>query len=147
MTEVVYNVAKARMANGSLDWDTTDLRMLALSVAPAGVRDPDIDTVTALLAVSTTAEVASTGYSRKTMGTKTVTEDDTNNRANLDFATVAWTGLVGQTFTAVVVYEEGGGTDSTRNLVSYHDTGFPVTVGNPGGALDVTTPNDVLRLS
>jgi hypothetical protein len=145
MTEVVYNVAKARFTNGSLDWDTTDIRVLAIGVnatTPSQQRDPDLDTVSQLLALAGIAEATGTGYARKTT-VRTVTEDDANDRANLDANTVTYTGANGWTAQAFVFYEEGGGTDATRNLISYHDTGLPFVMN--GGDFTINTPNDVIR--
>jgi len=146
MTEVVYNVAKARFTNGSLDWDTTDIRALIIGVnatTPSQQFDPDLDTVSQLLALTGIVEATGTGYARKTVGTRTVTEDDGNDRANLDAATITYTGANGWTARAIVFYEEGGGTDATRNLISYHDTGLPFTMN--GGDFTINTPNDVIR--
>lgn len=149
MADVVYNIAKARMASGSLDWDTTDIRCLLIGTnanTPAQMYNPDLDTVQALLALAGIAELATTGYSRRTVGTRTVTEDDANDRANLDAGSITWTaiGTGAEAARALVIFEEGGGTDATRNLISFHDTNFPKTLN--GGDLTVNTPNDVIRV-
>lgn len=143
MSEVTYNVAKARLATGALDLDSDTIKVLLLKVAPAGCSNPDIDTVTALLAVSTAAECDFTNYVRKTLGSAAVTEDDTNNRADVDYANVTWGaagGASNNTPAAMVVYEDVDGTDANSRLVSYHDTGFGVTATNGGDWTAVIAP-------
>lgn len=146
MAETVYNVAKARMANGSLDLDTSTVRMMLLKTTAAGAFDPDLNTVAGLLAVGSVAECDFTNYARKTL-TVTVTEDDTNNRANVDAADVTWTaagGTTNNTPVAAVIYQDGA-TDADRYLISYHDTGFGSIATNSG---DYTVQiNDFLRIS
>ena len=66
MAVVVTNRAKRDVANGSLDLDTADLRVLLLRVnpdgaLPAGAIDPDLTTVSGLLAVSTVVELSASG--------------------------------------------------------------------------------------
>lgn len=140
MTEVVYNRGKARLLNGSSTWGTADLRLLIISGAsvPAGAYDPDLNTVTDLLGVSGVTEMAGTGYTRKALTTEAVTEDDTNNRAVLDADDITWTGLDAGVLRAAVVYDEGGGTDATRHLISYHDSNFPKT--SNGGDMTIQVP-------
>lgn len=149
MSEKVYNRFKFRSATGLDDWDAPiDARVLLLETTAAGAFDPDLNTVADLLAVGSVAELVATNYARKACTSETATEDDTNDRANLDADIPTWTALgaaSGDTVVAAVVYNEGGGTDATRTLISYHDTGFPVSLN--GGDFSITTPNDVVRLT
>jgi len=146
MSETVYNVAKVRFTSGLLDWDTTDIRALVIgtnATTPSQMFDPDLLTVAALLALTGILEASGTGYARKLVTSRTVTQDDVNNRANLDSDSITWNGASGWTARAVVFYEEGGGTDATRNLISFHDSNFPQVTN--GGDFTVNTPNDVIR--
>lgn len=148
MANVVYNQAKTDFATGSLIWTTDDIRVGLLSGAsvPAGALDPDLDTVSALLAVSGAVECAATNYARKTTSSRTVTKDTANDRANLDFANITWTtlgGAVNETIRAVFVYKEGA-SDAARRLISVHEiTATPTN----GGDFMINTPNDVIRMS
>lgn len=148
--ETVYNRFKFRSASGLTDWDSGDPRMLLLESTAAGAYDPDLNSVADLLAVGSVAEMIATNYARVALTGESVTEDDTNNRANLDANDVVFTNLgvpagTDGSAVAAVVYDEGGGTDATRWLISYHDAGFPVVTN--GQPLTVATPSDVLRLT
>ena len=67
---------------------------------------------------------------------KTVTQDDTNNRAEFDANDVTWTGINAGTAAACVVYKDTGN-NATSPLIAYIDSGgFPVTTN--GGDLTIT---------
>lgn len=143
MAEVVYNRAKLRIGQGLTVLDSSTLRVLVLRIAPIGVTDPDLTTITALLAVATAAEASGTGYTRKVITGASGTQNNTADRADFDAADVTWVGANWGNFTAVVFYDEGGGTDATRYPLLYSDTnaGFATNGG------DVTmTITDFLRL-
>jgi len=55
----------------------------------------DSDTITQLLAFSGVVEATGGSYARQNLTSSTVTEDDTNNRANLDFANATFTAVPG----------------------------------------------------
>lgn len=146
MAETTYNRAKDDMAEAYIAGRT--FKMLLLKTTAAGAFNPDIDTVTALLAVATVAECDFTNYSRKTLASLTATEDDTNNRANVDAANVTWTaagGASNNTPVAAVIYDATTDTnDGTRILVAYYDTGFSVATN---GGDYVVSIADWLRLT
>lgn len=144
MAQVVYNRFKQRVASGQTDLDSANIRCLILEATAAGAFSPDIDTVSALLAVGSVVEATGTGAVRKTV-TLTVTEDDTNDRANIALSSsVVWTGANWGDAVAVVFYDEGGGTDGTRHLIAYYDTGLPITTN--GGDFTINA-GDILRLA
>lgn len=150
MADTVYNRGKYRLGHGDTVWDTADLRMLLLETTAAGAYAASLNTVTDLLAVGGVAELTATGYARQALDTQTITEDDGNNRVNYDvadevFANLGVAGGTDGSVVSCVVYDEGGGTDGTRFLVSYHDSGFPVVTN--GQNLTIASPNDVVRLT
>lgn len=146
MAQVIYNRAKDDMMEAWLSGRT--LKCLLLKTTAAGAYSPDIDTVTALLAVGSVAECDFTNYVRKTLASLTSTEDDTNDRANVDAASITWTaagGASNNTPAALVIYDATTDTnDGTRILVGYYDTGF--TVATNGGDY-VVAITDFLRLT
>lgn len=152
MADTVYNRWKYRNVTGATIVGTADFRMLLLETTAAGAFDPDVDDVAALLAVGGVAELTATNYARGTMAGETAGAgpDDANNRVNVDFtaqvfATLGVPAGTDGSVVAAVIYDEGGGTDGTRYLVSYHDSGFPIVTN--GQNLTVDTPNDWLRLT
>lgn len=150
MADKVYNRFKYRNAHGDTIIGTADFRMLLLETTAAGAFDPDLDSVADLLAVGGVAELTATNYARGTLAGEAVAVDDANDRANADFtdqvfATLGVAAGTDGSVVAAVVYDEGGGADATRWLVSYHDSGFPVVTN--GQNLTVATPNDWMRLT
>lgn len=127
MAAVVYNVAKAKFAANTLDWDSADIRLLLIEgTVGAAASNPDSSTLTAALSGST--EAAGTGYVRKTLASKAVTQDDTNNRATLTAAAVTWSGADWGTANAAIVYLHVDGTNGNDIPISFHDGGFPQTM-------------------
>lgn len=145
--ETVFNVGKKKFTDGSINWTSSTIKMLLLSATAAGAFNPDVATVAALLAVGSVTESTATGYARTALGSLTSTQDDTNDRANLDSADVSFGAIGsaggGDSVVAAVVYLDGG-SDATRYPISYH--GFATQALN-GGTFSVTTPSDVVRLT
>jgi hypothetical protein len=136
MAETVYNKGKYTIARGLFADGSTTYSCLILSGAsvPAGASSVDLDFVSELLAVGGTTEMTGTGYVRKALATLTRTEDDANDRVAFDAANVTWTAINAGTARALVTYKDGG-SDAARELLSFHDTNFPVVTN--GGDLTV----------
>lgn len=141
MAETVYNRYKFNLAGGSEDWVNGDYRVLLLTGAVT-IDATAHNFVADLLAANTEASDAS--YARQSLASKTNTEDDTNDRANLDAATVDFGALDNETPTAMVVFRFVTA-DSDSPLVSLHDSNFG-TAAN-GAGYTVEFPNDVIRIS
>lgn len=81
--------------------DTIKIGLLKSSAAP----DRTANFVSDVVAGS--AEISVSGYSRQTLGSKTVTESDASSRVEYDAADAAFTGLAsGQTIGWAFVYKE-----------------------------------------
>lgn len=99
--------------------------------------NPDDDFVSSGVGTPGGEEVSGTGYvggfggsGRKALATKTLTEDDANDRAVFDALDITWTAPNGFTVDAAIIIEERT-TDADSLLVMYIDTaspGFPVTM-------------------
>lgn len=129
MAAIVYNVAKTKFSNGTLDWDNagTDIRVLLIEgTVGAGATNPDSATLTAALTGST--EATGTGYVRKTTSNRSATQDDTNNRAVLTADPLTWTGADWGSADAAIVYLHVDGTNGNDIPISFHDGGFPQTM-------------------
>lgn len=124
MADAAYNRGKFLIGNSSLNWATDDIRVLLLDNADPYTFSPDHNFVADL--TPATNELAGTGYVRKVLGSKAVTENDTNDRAELDAADVVWTGLNAGTAKAAVVFRQVT-TDADSELLFYMDSGFPFT--------------------
>lgn len=147
MTVTITNRGKYKLL--TTGWTGMDIGVGLLGnmggSVPAGVHDPDLDTVSGLLAISNVAEVNATNYVRKQASSLSIAEDDINDRVNLDLASITWSTLGGganDTIRCVFFYAPyGSGTDSTRDLIGIWD--IPATTTN-GGDFVVNTPNDVI---
>lgn len=122
MAETVTNrgkfLALDRLLSGG---SALDLRMCVFTGTQTGTADPDLNTVADLDAVTSVAihseRIALTGEASS--------EDDTNNRAALDSNNVTFAAAAGVTAQGVAIYDEGSGTDATRQLIAIYTTGFP----------------------
>ncbi len=145
--ETFFNGAKFDLATAVFDWATVAdarIRLLLLTTSAAEVINPDTDTITALLA-GAAVECSGTGYTRKDLlaSGRSVTEDDTNDRVQLEAADITWTGADFTDVAAYVVYYDSTGGDGDG-------TNWPVASGEQvaepnGGDLTISFPNGVAR--
>lgn len=139
MAVVTYNRGADVILEHALSTNAMDLRCALVLADVTGLIDQDLNTVAdvdALNAGATnihTERVAVTG--------ETSTQDDVNNRANFDLADVVFAPAAGVDALGAVLYEEGGATDATRDLV----WGMTFAAAQPvDGGLTLTV-NDILR--
>lgn len=124
----LFNDALTSIVKGEIDYLNDTVVVLLLSSAP------DIDADTYISDLS--GELSGGGYVRKTLASKTVTTDDTNNRTIADAADVQWTSLTG-TFRYYVVAQSTGN-DAISRVIAGHDIGSNQTIDN--GTYDITWP-------
>lgn len=115
---MITNRCRTRLRSGTLNWGTTDVRVLLLSgtagaTLPATALDPDLATVSALLAVAT--EVAST---RVALTGEAATSDATADREALTANSPSWASLTA-TVAGIAIYVEGA-SDAARDLLAVH---------------------------
>lgn len=118
MAETVTNRGKYLTAHGGMNG--RDLRMLVILGTQTGVNDVDLNTVSELDAVSG----VSIHSERIALANESITEDDTNNRVNLDSDNVVFAAAPGVTAQGVAIYVEGA-SDAAREVVAIYTTGFP----------------------
>lgn len=134
----VFNIAKGRVAYYAGLPAASDALIATLWTSIASdATIKDLDTLAAIEADASSAE-ATTGtvsdYVRKTLGSVTVTVDDSNDRVDVDCADITWTGLGGANNTAIVKLiicydaDTGSGTDSDIIPLTYHT--FDLTPDN-----------------
>lgn len=119
MTDNFTNRGKFRVNRDG--WAALSLRWAVFTGTSVGTDEPDLNTVAELDAVSGVA----IHTERLSVGTVTVTEDDTNNRANIDSSSPTFAAASGVTAQGLALYDEGSGTDATRDLIAVFRTGFP----------------------
>jgi hypothetical protein len=96
---------------------------------------PDIDHDFVSETTPGSNELSGTGYSRKTLGTKTITKDDTNNRAVFDAADLTWTSIDAGTAAAVILFIFVTGDSDSILLLHIDNGGFPAITD--GGDLTI----------
>lgn len=144
MSDLVFNIAKGRVAELYNRVDSNDPANSALIVAAFNAGDTDaavrdVDTLAAIEALASTAEVTNSGYARKTLTDADISAfapDDTNDRVDLDIADQTWTAVAaGSAWTDLAICYDSdttGGADSAIVPLTWHD--FAVT---PDGS-DIT---------
>lgn len=120
MAETLTNRGKTQILNGDTPLDTSDLRMLVFTGTQTGTNDPDLNFVADLDAVASVAihaeRIALTG--------ETVTENDTDNRADADANDVVFAAAAGVTAQGVAIYRHVTN-DADSVLLTIHTTNFP----------------------
>lgn len=109
----VYN--RAKVQNGSLDWDTDTFRVMLVTSSYTPNLDHDF------VADVVANEVAGGGYARQTLTGNAIVIDDANDRVDHDADNATWTGLTAAFRYAVVFKLVTNDADSI--LVAYLDLG------------------------
>ena len=121
MSNVVYNSAKQKIMDGSIDLDTDTIKIALVTSSYTPNQDDHEDYA------DLTNEVTGTGYTAggATLTNTTITKDNANNRGVFDADDVTWTTA---TITArgAVIYKDSG-VDSTSWLITYKDFGADIT--------------------
>ena len=150
MASFITNRAKAGFTNGELDWDTDTIKVLLVTSANDADADDDF-----IGAIGTLGELSGTGYAagfggagRKSLATKSVEQDETNDRANLKADNVTWSAIDAGTAASVLVVKEVTN-DADSILIARIDITSVVT---NGGDLTIKWDNqssngDILRLT
>jgi hypothetical protein len=117
-----FNYTKGEFQNGNIDLVNDTIKIALINATP------NIDTWDDFADV--TNEIVASGYTAggATLGTKSVTVDDTNDRAAFDCADITWASLATATITAAVVYKDTG-TPATSTLIGW----FEIATNSNGG--------------
>lgn len=132
----VYTPIKQKLAKADIDFDSADIRAILVMTNTTADTDQDAATISA---IGTLDEYDGSGYSRPDLGASTITQDDTNNRSEIDYPDFTFGATVGagtRSAAGMVIYVEVGA-DSADLPVAYIDTGGFPFAGN-GGAINVT---------
>jgi hypothetical protein len=118
MANIVYNAGKKYLLNGAVDCDTDTINVMLVTSSYT----PDQDTHAYRSDV--TNEVSGAGYSTggAALVNKSITQDNTNNKAYLDANDLTWTTST-ITARAAVIYKARGGLASADELLGYVDFG------------------------
>lgn len=126
MASFIFNSFKLRQLNGNaidLDTDTIKLALTTSSYTPNQDTQDFFDDVT--------NEISATGYTAggASLASKTVTQDDTNNRGVFDAADTVFTLTTAATTRYGVLYKSTG-TAGTSALIALIDLATDYTISN-----------------
>jgi len=125
MAETVTNRGKQRaMAALVAAVGASNFSAAVILGTQTGVNDPDLNTMADLDAVSG----VSFHTERLSLASVAATEDDTNNRSNVDAANLSFAAAVGVTAQGIVIYDNTSGSDATRDIIAIYTTNFPVVM-------------------
>ena len=130
----VYNRGKFIIADGSLVWTSDTIR--ALLVDNTYTFNPDHNFVADI-----TGELTDVSYARQTLGTKSVSQDDTLDQATLNAAPVDFGALDNETPAAIILFKLVTN-DADSPLISLSDDGFGATANGAGYVVNGEGPSD-----
>jgi hypothetical protein len=137
MANFAYTAAKQKIAKGDADFDTLDIRAILVMTNTDADTAQDAATITAIGVLD---EYDGAGYARPDLGASTITQDDPNNRSEIDYPDFTFGASVAagtRQAAGYVIYTRVDGTPGNDWPVGWVDTGgFPFS-GN-GGAVNVT---------
>lgn len=117
MANALYNNFKEVVMEGSIDFTTNTIKLMLVTSGYTF----DADHVFVSSVVPASNEFADASYSRATLGTKTVTQDDTDDEGVFDAADVTFSSLAGgETAAAAIIYKEVTN-DADSLLIAYVD--------------------------
>jgi hypothetical protein len=151
MANFIYNTALGEIIAGTIDLVADTIKVIPVTSTYVANRDDDVADAGGASDV-VDAEIVATNYTggwggagRKTLASKTLTVDKTNDRVEFNCAAFSWTALGGATnatIAAYVVVKEGGANDTTTRLIAYIDTLASGTLPLTTNGSDLTvTPN------
>jgi len=139
MASVIYNEAKAGFVNGTIDWDSDDIRCALLMTNTTA--DSQNDDIHDLADFITLDECDATGYSRQALSNEVVRIDDENDRAELDADNASFSGLSGDAtrdIQGVLIYKHVDGTAANDLAIAFID----FTSDVPSTATQIDIPWD-----
>lgn len=140
MASAWYNKGKAQVMNGGIDLLTDTIKVML--VTSSYTFNPDHNFISDVVA----NEISVTGYTggfggagRKTLASKTVTEDDTNDRSVFDAADVSWTALgAGATIGGAILVKEVTNDGASPAIAFLDPTDLPTNGSDVNLVFDAT---------
>lgn len=132
MANALYDKGRQGFLDGSIDWDTDDIRVILVDTADYTVDTANHDNLD---------DVASAG--RVAVSSALTGKTATNGVADAD--DVTFTSVTGDSVEAIVIYKHTG-TESTSRLIAYLDSGTGLPVTPNGGNITVQWDNGANKI-
>lgn len=135
MADFVYTKACTKIATGTINFSTADLRIiLCMTNTTAGTQE-DTEFISGF---TTLDEMDGANYARATLTSEAVNEDTTNNRAEFDFDNPVFTSLgAGTRSVAGFILYVHVTNDTDSYPVVWVDTNFPFTANGGNLTLNI----------
>lgn len=130
MASLVANIGKTGIANGNIDFLTDTIRAALLDNTTTADTDPDADN---LGAYATLGRIA--GTTDQTLASKAITTNDTNDRAEIDAADIAFTAVPGGSTAQGVLIFKFVTNDAGSTPIAFLEFASPITTN--GGDINV----------
>lgn len=108
--------------------DLTAITIKAMLLKPTYTFNPDHKFVSDVK-TGTDYECSGTGYTRQTLASKTLTQDDTLDRCIFDAADITFTGINAGTIGYILLLRDRGGADSANEILMTLDPPDLITSG------------------
>ena len=119
--------------------NVTDVDMMLITNAQTAF-DPDNNFVSDIVA----NEASVTGYSRQSVTINTTTQNNTNDRAEVDFGDVAFGALsTGETLRGAYLFNNAGGSDAAREILVWIE--FAADTPTNGSTFTVQSAAEAVR--
>lgn len=139
MADFVFNIAKGKVREyhdrvAGNDPTNAAFIIVVINTSALDATLIDLDTLSAVLADANTAEVANTGYSRKTLTDSDISAsspDDANDRVDLDFADIDFGAITDDDvdWTDLLLCYDGDTTSGDdTNIIPLIQFDFPITI-------------------
>lgn len=129
MADKVYTRGVHLILSGDLDWTTNTVKVLLVSASYTYAATHNfVSDVSAYELSGTNYASGFSGSGRKTLASKTATENDGSTRAELDCADLTWSSINAGTIGGLVVYLNGT-SDADSALIAFLDPTDVVTNG------------------
>lgn len=137
---IFYNIAKSGFGDATEDWDTKTYKITLVSNNYTAAASHNYCSAFSGAELSSTSFTGGfNGTMRLTLGSRTVTQNNTDNQGECDAADSVWSGLSAGTAYALVIFRESG-TDAVSPLIAYLSaTGLPLVTN--GGDVRVSWAN------
>ena len=131
MASFAYTVAKKKIIDGDIHFDTDDIRVALVMTNTTADTEKDVATFAAM---STLDEMDGANYVRKELADEATAQDDANDRAEFDADDVVFSALGNGTrqIAGAIVYFYAGAGDANAIPIAYIDDA-PLPL-DPGGA-------------
>lgn len=126
MASNLYNPGLLKLLDGTIDFENDTIKVLLVDTSHTYTKS---DEFVSDIVANEASNVSGSGYERKTLASKTITLDASNDRVEYDAANPTYTAINAGTIAAAIVYKEVTN-DSDSPIIAQIDFADLVTNGS-----------------